>query len=219
MCTGSSSEAITSQDAISPLARRGARDHAAPLGLIPETPTKPPCTIASSSTTTSSSFKEVTGLRDRKLDALDEEIESHPDPDSFGLFDRSEYTIGLGLVACQNYLTAVMGPRDRDGRARCLGLGPRHPRRHSIAEIINAGANYVKHHPESLTNRTAIAILDSFGVWKHDRTQVGGRLDYPMGNLLFDVLKPARPRFAELLHSLTRWRDAVIANDESAPAT
>lgn len=164
-------------------------------------------------------LEEVTSLLDRKLDALDEEIESHPDPDSFGLFDRSEYTIGLGLVACQNYFTAVMGPRDRDGRARCLSLGPRHPRRHSIAEIVNAGANYVKHHPEPLTNRTAIAILDSFGVWKHDRTQVGGRLDYPMGNLLFDVLRPAPPRFSELLRRLEQWRDAVLAHDDASAAS
>lgn len=163
-------------------------------------------------------LEEVTDLLDRKLDALDEEIESHPDPDSFGLFDRAEYTTGLGLVACQNYFTAVMGPRDRDGRARCLGLGPRHPGGYSIAEIINAGANYVKHHPEPLTNKTAIAILDSFGVWKNDWTEVGGRLDYPMGNLLFDLLRPARPRFGELLRSLMPWRDAVIAHDEAASA-
>lgn len=43
-------------------------------------------------------------------------------------------------------------------------------------------------------------------------------MDYPMGNLLCDVLKPAPPRFAELLRLLEQWRDAVIADDEATSA-
>jgi hypothetical protein len=156
---------------------------------------------------------EIVEMLDRHLDRLDEEANGHPDPDGSGILDRMEYVSGLGLVACQNYLAAVIGTGDK---TQCLALGPKHANHHSIAEIVNAGANYVKHRAEPLTSKSNINILDAFGVWKHDATYQGGKYDYPIGNLLYAALYPLRPRFKTLLTLLQQWRDAMITAGTAA---
>lgn len=156
-------------------------------------------------------LEEITDLLDKRLDRLHKEAGEHDDPDGWGIFDRMEHTIGVGLVVCQNYLTEIIGAADPARKTRCLALGPRHRLGHSIAEVVNAASNYVKHHPEPLVRKSNIAILESFGVWKRDPMQQGGKYDYPMGNLFFEVLDPAPDRFSTLLALLAQWRDAVIA--------
>jgi hypothetical protein len=154
-------------------------------------------------------LEELCELLDEKLDQLDGLAREHRDPDQMGIFDRIEYIVGLGLVACQNYLTVVMGDLEKKDRPGCLQLGPMHQNGYSLAEIIHAGANYVKHHAEPLANAKSIAILEKFDVWKTNVSQVGSRFDYPMTSLFFELFEePAN--FSNLLRRLDEWRSAVI---------
>jgi hypothetical protein len=153
---------------------------------------------------------ELTALLDRRLDELEREMDGHPDPDAWGFLDSWDATAGLGFVACQNYLTAVVG---KGSKKACLPLGPTHAAGDSIASIVNAGANYVKHHAEArpLDDLHLVAVMHRLNVWEWNASQErDGAISYPMGNLLFEALKPAPRRFGELLPLLERWRDAVI---------
>lgn len=164
-------------------------------------------------------IEEITYLLDRRLDLLGREAAEHNDPDGWGIFDRVEHTIGVGLVVGQNYLTEIIGPTSTARRLRCLALGPslalgpRHPLGHSIAEVVNAAANYLKHHAEPLTSKSNIALLQTLGVWKLDPMQEDTKCDYPMGNLFFEMLAPAPDRFSTLVRLLAQWRAAVISVD------
>jgi hypothetical protein len=46
-------------------------------------------------------LKAAVTLVDDRLSVLDRRADSSPDPDSFGVFDDSEYITGFGFVACQ----------------------------------------------------------------------------------------------------------------------
>jgi hypothetical protein len=84
------------------------------------------------------------------LDSLLSEIEGADaceDPDQFGYFDRLEWVAGLGFTACQTYITET---RSWFGTERAsLSWGPRYGRGdHTIAQVVNAAANYWKHQAE-----------------------------------------------------------------------
>lgn len=99
-------------------------------------------------------LEELLTMLDGRLDEIDTENETCPDPDQFGQYDRSEYLIGKGFVACQTYLTEVMGHRTQKEKKALLSLGPRHSSGHSAAEIVHAAGNYVKHRAEPLANKS-----------------------------------------------------------------
>lgn len=58
-------------------------------------------------------LSEFATVVDRDLDELGEEIDSiiaaRGDPDGWGLLDSFESRVSLGLVACQLYLTGIIG--------------------------------------------------------------------------------------------------------------
>ena len=62
-----------------------------------------------------------------------------------GEYDGAEYTIGLGFVACQQYMTCVFADKSIDKRA-VLELGPRHACGVTYAALVNAAANTWKHY-------------------------------------------------------------------------
>jgi hypothetical protein len=184
---------------------------------------------------------EAAELLDKHLDALEEEAKGVTDPDAAGLYDRLEYVTGFGLVACQTYVNNVVGTlrmsegaierakevgrhlteaeleesqrRRRERRDQCLVLGP-HAKGHSIATIVNAAANYVKHHAEPELNQGTRAVLAGFDFWNAEGG-VDGTAAYPIGSLFYDILHPQPPRFRSLLPLLKEWRDAVMACDKA----
>ena len=147
-------------------------------------------------------LRAIAGTLDALLDDVQREIHESPDPDSFGVFDRGEALIGLGFVACQNYLVARKKLRPKS----TYDSGPLHSSQYYIARIINEGANYWKHHPEwphdesqfSTFQQRTVNVLKDVGVWQHD---------YKLSNLLTEIASTMS--FTSLLGQLDQWREAL----------
>lgn len=186
-------------------------------------------------------LSESASVIDCDLEVLGKEIGEHHDPDGWGLISSFESRVSLGLVACQLYLAAIIGSgkplgfaaRDalgadnanatekaRKGLRRqrqkrkldCLALGPRHSKGRSIAEIVHAAGNYVKHSPEEDIHTSTKQVLAPFRIWRDDTSDPEDTFDYPMTNLLSDLVKPRPHRLAPLVALLEQWREAVIAS-------
>ena len=147
-------------------------------------------------------------LVDASLARLDESARSSPDPDAFGIFDELEYISGFGFIACQTYATAVASRSQfRNRKREALALGPRHRTGRSMAELVNAAANYWKHSPEwsldAPTTQAAqtIEVISTLGV--------DSDASYPIANALHEILTPHPARFANLVPFLTQWRNAL----------
>ena len=141
---------------------------------------------------------------DRQLVRLDQEIQASPDPDGLGLFDRYEQVIGLGLVACQQYITAtrttIGAPKEK-----VFNYGPHHRTGFQIASIINAGANFWKHSKEwdngtdgARTRKDLLSLVD-------DLDQ-----PYALTNIFHELLSPLPLRFERVVPFLVNWRDDMI---------
>lgn len=150
---------------------------------------------------------EVLGVVDRQIANIEERISESSDPDSFGHFDGMEGIVGLGFVACQQYLNATYGQLTRANMKRheVIASAPKHAGGRSFAEIVNAAANYWKHHDEWPSPRGDEArtrdIIESV---------TPSTADYVLGNLLAGLVRPEPPRFAAIVHQLTLWRDLQI---------
>lgn len=155
-------------------------------------------------------LKEATGLIDKYLENLDERKENCPDPDSFGLYDDGEHITGLGFVVCQYYITAIYSFY-KENKPIALKCGPKHYTGLPFAELINACANYWKHHEEwrgvpkeQLRSDSAktIKAMKSLGI----KVAEGY---YPLHNALCKLLGSPPYRFNALLPLLKEWREAV----------
>ena len=151
----------------------------------------------------------ATALVDASLERVKAEASSSPDPDAFGIFDETEYLTGFGFVACQTYATAVVSRSRLKGKKHeALALGPKHRTGRSMAQLINAAANYWKHSPEwafdAPTTQAAqtIDVISSLGVAASD--------SYPVANMLREILAPHRARFENLIPFVKQWLDAVL---------
>jgi hypothetical protein len=154
-------------------------------------------------------LRAAAALVDSGLERLQTQARSSPDPDAFGIFDEMEYLAGFGFVACQTYATAVVSRSQLRGRKReALALGPKHRTGQSMAQLINAAANYWKHSPEwALDEPTApaaqtIAVISRLGV--------DADAPYPVANMLREILTPHKARVENLIPFLTQWRDALL---------
>ncbi len=154
-------------------------------------------------------LRDAAALVDARLERLDKEATASPDPDAFGVFDQAEYITGFGFVACQTYITAIVSRcscklklKKHEARA----LGPKHRTGRSMAELINAAANYWKHSPEwspdapSIHVQQTLEVIASLGV--------DTSTSYLLANTLYEILAPHPARFANLIPFLTQWRDA-----------
>ena len=151
-------------------------------------------------------LREAATLVDNRLDKLDREAKSHPDPVGCGLMDSTEYIIGFGFVACQTYATAVSRWSDLN-KGAWLKLGPKHRSGRPMIELVNACANYWKHNQEwssdspSARAQKTIDIIASLGVDKSE--------PYPMFVALHQILDPHPARIKNLIPFLTQWQDEV----------
>ena len=161
-------------------------------------------------------LKEVLRLLDAKLTELSKEADQIEDPDMSGHYERMEYIIGFGFVACQQYLTAVMGTREKK---RGLSLGPIHRLGDPVATIVNAAANYWKHSPDwdSPAGKKAQNQREET---RKPLLRLGVNLQgsYPLSNVLAELLSPPTACFEELLPLLVAWRDAWLRERSSAEA-
>ena len=162
---------------------------------------------------------EIANVLDRDLNRLDKEIQGHPDPDSIGLLDDCENRAKLGFVACQLYISFVVGwgrarlPKRERPHQECLVRGPKHVNGLPIAQIVHAAGNYVKHHADGDIHKSTREVLAKSKFWRSEPSRAGEALDYPLANLLSQIVEPAPCRFAPLLALLEQWRDDLIAAD------
>ena len=152
-------------------------------------------------------LSQLLKVLDEQLERFEDECQSSEDADAFGLYDWAEHIAGIGFAACQTYLAATY-PVTRVAKVDALRLGPLHSSSgRSVAAILNAAANFWKHHPEwplekSKTRQDTVrAAFEDLGY------AVDG--EYPLSGILTE-LTGGQARFKPILPLLTQWRDQLI---------
>ena len=146
---------------------------------------------------------------DRQIEKNQDEISHTPDADGLGHFDRLEGVIGLGFVACQQYINATY-PQLGVNKSEAIDRGPKHSSGRPVIKVINAAANFWKHHdewPDPDPNRRyheerTRAVIDSL---------TPSFADYVLGNVLHELVQPQPLRFAHVILLLSQWRDGFVA--------
>ncbi len=161
-------------------------------------------------------LRDVLHVLDRHIDVVaDRSVEAELQ-DQYGLFDRAEHATGLGFVAIQLYLTSLANQLTV-GKAMALSAGPKHASGEPIAAIINAAANYWKHHPEWAHQRPdrrrerIEALFDSVGFPVDS--------DYPLSGVLAEITTPRVARMTALVPLLLAWRDELRDTSEPVGST
>jgi hypothetical protein len=152
---------------------------------------------------------EIIKVVDRQIAVIEGQISHASDPDSDGHFDRVEAIVGLGFVACQQYINATypqLGGTDKK-KWEVIASAPRHAGGRSFAEIANAAANYWKHHDEWPCPKY---LSDEVRTREVIESLTSSTADYVLGNLLTKLVHPEAPRFASIVYQLTLWRDLQI---------
>lgn len=152
------------------------------------------------------------GLLDIELTRLNAARTLSRDPESEGLCNSAEYFIGHGFVAIQRYLTATRAELGiKMGAA--FDAPPMTRGGLSLANAINAGANYWKHMEEWLEtiNRPANADLR----WNALKTlkqieSVTQWEEYTCSNLLAILLEGQRLELSHLLPKIAEWRKNIL---------
>lgn len=147
------------------------------------------------------SLQEILHVLDTQLETINSEAANYPDADSFGTYDGVEPIIGLGFVACQQYLASTYGYLKVE-KGQALLVGPAHRSGMSVAEIINHSANFWKHHEEGIRGTTERAL---------QHLGFTSETDYVLSNVLADVVSPEPACFRSLVPLLEAWRDALRA--------
>lgn len=148
---------------------------------------------------------EILNIIDEKVIDVNKRISTSVDPVSDGLTDRGEYFIGVGLSLIQQYLTDTLTLTGLT-KKRALDIGPRYSEDLTFISIINAAANWWKHSAEWFgkvekekkgfqTQNIIIAVTDS--------------LDYPLSNVLAELLGTSDSTLSALLPNVLLWREAV----------
>lgn len=146
-------------------------------------------------------LRDCFALVDARISKLETYINpSDPEPDCY-IFDPIDHILGVGFVAAQRYIASVCGWFNVP-KGHALRLGPKHSSGLSIAEIVNATANFWKHCEEPGTGirEDTKRILTSIRV-NHEGS-------YVVSNTLAEI---GIKRISELMASLVAWRDSVIA--------
>ena len=150
-------------------------------------------------------LKDLFEMLDAKLTEIDCAINNSADPDADGLFDQSEYYVGIGLVAAQQYL-AEAATFSGIGKDKAYKLGPRHPSSMPYAKAIDSAANYWKHEAEWWKD------LDTLNSDHPTRNYVGTIADtehYQLSNFLFSLSGNKEIKLKCLIPIITEWLSAL----------
>jgi hypothetical protein len=152
-------------------------------------------------------LSQLLNVLDEQLDKFENRCQSSEDADAFGLYDWAEHIAGIGFAACQTYIAATY-PVTRMAKVDALRIGPLHGSSgRPVAAILNAAANFWKHHPEwplekSQTRQDAVrAAFEDLGYAADG--------EYPLSGILAQVTG-GQARFSSILPLLTQWRDQLI---------
>lgn len=106
--------------------------------------------------------------------------------------------------------TKLLRQQRQKRKLDCLALGPKHSSGRSVAEIVHAAGNYVKHRPEEDIHVSTKQVLAPFRIWRDDTSDSEDTFDYPMTNLLWELVKPGPHSLAPLVALLEQWRETVV---------
>lgn len=156
-------------------------------------------------------FMDIARPIDREIHELFDVVKT--DWETADMFDyplKIEQLLGVGLAAGQVYLTSAMREQ-KAPKTDALLLGPRQSCGHTIAQLINHGANFWKHGDGwdyDVPDKRRDAILRAFAV-------VGIPEDHwKLLELITKITGGTEPRLADLQPLLEEWR---LALDEAFP--
>jgi hypothetical protein len=151
-------------------------------------------------------LKELFVMLDEKLSEIGCAIEDSADPDTDGLFDESEYYVGVGLVAAQQFLVeaASFSSINKD---KAYKLGPRHHSGIAYAVAINSAANYWKHEAEWWGELDKIKS-GNMKTMNHVGT-IADTNDYQLSNFIFALSNNKEVKLTCLIPIITEWFNAV----------
>ena len=143
---------------------------------------------------------------DRQLRFVRKAIDEQYGPDSTEYLNQLDYLAGVGFISCQQYITTINRATNLDVE-QASKFPPLHVPGISVVTVIQAGANYWKHHEEWSDNnimkrRYTIDVLQRAGI------DIEGA--YVCSDLM-DKLCGIEPNpFARLKNLLVEWRNNVI---------
>ncbi|RPA36109.1 hypothetical protein EGC79_18225 [Shewanella vesiculosa] len=151
-------------------------------------------------------LKELFAMLDVKLSEINFEINNSSDPETDGLFDKSEYFVGVGLVAAQQFLVeaASFSNIDKDNAYK---LGPRHRSGIAYATAINSAANYWKHEAEWWGGLDEIKS-GTLKTLNHVGT-IADTHHYQLSNFIFAVSNNKEVKLIYLIPIITEWFNSV----------
>ena len=148
---------------------------------------------------------ELLDLLDQKISQLNSLIRESIDPDSEGLLDRSEYFIGVGFVAIQQYLLdTLMFTGIKKGEA--FQLGSLHLLGITYVALINSAANWWKHEAEwagknEIPKNGERTFMNIRGVAE--------TIGYELSNVLASICGSECLSLKGVVPWLVEWRNAV----------
>ena len=148
-------------------------------------------------------LKDAVKFVDEQLERLESEIEACVDPDGFGWYDRTEHVLGLGCVACQQYITttcSIIGVSKKNA----FDCGPNHRSGCSMALILNEAANYWKHSSEWIGGKNEEDT-------RRVLSEINVSLDQPyvLMDIFNELLAPFPKRFDRIVPFLVNWREEL----------
>ena len=147
-------------------------------------------------------LKELFEILDAKLSEINCAINNSADPDTDGLFDQSEYYVGIGLVAAQQYLGEVAA-FSRIGQDKAYKLGPRHRSGIPYAKAINSAANFWKHEAEWWEDLDR--MKDSNSKTKAHVGVIADSEHYQLSNFLFALSNNKEIKLKCMIPIITEW--------------
>ena len=150
-------------------------------------------------------LRDTLSMIDLQLEKLHRACHNDEMADQLGYFDRGEYVIGLGFVACQQFITSTLG-RNAFERSQKLKIGPIRKAGLTVVEIVNHAANYWKHNDEwgCEANPRARVIIETF-----EQLGCSLNLDYPLSCVLSVLIGPDDFRFNTIIIKLEEWADII----------
>lgn len=151
-------------------------------------------------------LKELFAMLDEKLSEIGCAINDSADPDTDGLFDESEYFVGVGLVAAQQFLVEVASFSGID-KDKAYKLGPRHRSGIAYATAINSAANYWKHEAEWWGGLDEIKS-GTIKTMNHVGT-IADTNNYQLSNFIFALSNNKEVKLIYLIPIITDWFNSV----------
>ncbi len=151
-------------------------------------------------------LKQLVPILDQHLIVMYQEAAQEEDLDSFGYYDNAEHITGLGFVACQTYMSSVCGFY-RIEKQKALLVGTKHSSGQTKVRIINDAANYWKHNSEWPLEKSDKRRNDIEKTFESIGFPVD--IDYPLCNVLAEIVSPEKAAFKPIIPILESWRDEL----------